>query len=62
MKHFGEEKLYHSKFLRELIFGKLRSFSLFCIGKDFQQKSEKVKNQTELSLQKVSKNLQNLQK
>ena len=43
-------------------------FHLFCEGKDFQAKNEKVifsdnqiENQNELSLQKFSKNVQNLQ-
>ena len=64
MKHFYEEKLYHSKVPREFIFGKLRSFHLFSKGKNFQEKSEKaicsdnqIENQTELSLQ-VYKNFQ----
>ena len=70
MKHFYEEKLYHSTVPREFIFGKLplRSFHLFSKGKNFQERSEKVicsdnqiENQTELNLQKISKNVQNLQ-
>ena len=62
IKYFGEKK-----FPRELIFGKRRSFHLFSNGKDFQEKSEKlicndnqIENQTKLSLQKISKNVQNL--
>ena len=68
MKHFSEEKLYHSKVPREFIFGKLRSFHLFSKGKNFQERSEKVicsdnqiENQIELNLQKISKNVHNLQ-
>ena len=68
IKYFGEKKLHHSKVPRELIFGKLRSFYLFFKDKDFQEKSGKVtcsdnqiENQNKLSLQKSSKNVQNLQ-
>ena len=69
MKYFGEKTLQHSKAPRELIFGKLRSFHLFFYkGKDLQEKSEKIicshkqfENQTKLSLQKNSKNVQNFQ-
>ena len=68
LTYFGEKKLHHSKVPRKLIFGKLRSFYLFFKGKDFQEKSGKViysdnqiENQANISLQKISKNVQNLQ-
>ena len=39
----GVRKFCHLKVPRELIFGKVRKFHfLFCKGKDFQEKSEKV--------------------
>ena len=50
------------------MFGKLRSTYLFFKSKDFQEKNGKlicsdnqIENQTKLSLQKISKNVQNLQ-